>query len=130
MLAIVVSCRAVGHTRFAKFTENEINQQIKERIPKSTRRKIDWTMKLFRTWFGEWKTRLDGGMKVYKNIEEFLESDLNFCLKYFFAEVRKENGDMYPPDTLKGIAAMIQLCFRTEHHWEFSFSPGIPWMLK
>ena len=34
--------------------------------------------------------------------------DLDHCLQ-FFAEVRKQNGENYPPGSLKDLASMLQL---------------------
>lgn len=39
------------------------------------------------------------------------KSDLNYCLKYFVLEIRKTNGEKYPPRTLKEIVAMVQHYF-------------------
>ena len=68
-------------------------------------------MKIFRAWLGEWRVRMDDTLKVLKDIEEFTRDDLDYVLKFFFAEVRKENGAWYPPETLKSMAAMIQHFF-------------------
>ena len=107
-------------SRFHVATEDEISENIKNRIPTNTQSKIRWAMKLFKSWHQEWKVRLDESLKVYKDIDEFNKSDLNHCLIYFFAEARRADGKMYPPETLKAITCMIQLYYRTEHKWEFS----------
>ena len=75
--------------RFAVFNEEELESEINSRIPKTTQSKIDWAIRLFKEWLVQWRTRLDG-QKVLKDIDEFCHSDLNFCLRYFFAEVRKK----------------------------------------
>ena len=30
-------------------------------------------------------------------MEKMHDSEINYCLKFFFAEARKRNGDKYPP---------------------------------
>jgi len=107
-------------------SEEEVNSDIDNRIPKSTWNKMRWAFKLFVTWHDHWKIRIDDNvLKVYKNVKEFTPNDLNHCLKYFFAEVRKVDGDMYPPESLKGIGAMLQLYFNTEMKWKISIFTDI-----
>ena len=50
----------------------------------------------------------DDTLKVYDDLEYMGASDLSYCLKYFIADVRKQDGSKYPPKTLKGIFATIQ----------------------
>lgn len=107
-------------TRYHHATEEEINQAIDDRIPANTLKKMNWVMKLFREWLQDWRIRMDDTLKVFKEVDEFNKSDLNHVLKYFYAEIRKKDGTRYPPETLKSITAMVQLYFRTKHHWEFS----------
>lgn len=107
--------------RWNKLSENDIEEDIQERIPPNTIKKEKWVMKIFRAWLGEWRVRMDDTLKVLKDIEEFTRDDLDYVLKFFFAEVRKENGAWYPPETLKSMAAMIQHFFRRELNWSFSF---------
>lgn len=108
--------------RWNKTSEEDVDLDIRESIPLNTIKKERWVMKIFRTWLQEWRVRItDDTLKVLKEIEEFTKDDLNYVLKFFFAEVRKENGAWYPPETLKTIAAMIQHYFRRELDWKFSF---------
>ena len=107
--------------RFKQFTSEEVQMETQQRIPKNTINKMNWAMNIFKLWLCQWRTRLDNDLKVLKDIQEFVKGDLDFCLAHFFAEVRKTSGEMYPPETLKSIACMIQLYFRTKHEWSFSF---------
>ena len=72
-------------------------------------------MNMFTRWLNEWKTRLDGQSKVIKDCSEMTASDLDYCLQYFIAELRKQDHRRYPPCTLKEIIACIQ------HHFQNSF---------
>ena len=53
----------------------------------------------------------DDDLKVLKESNEFIQDYLNYCLKYFVLEIRKTNGDKYPPRTLKEITAVVQRHF-------------------
>ena len=59
-------------------------------------------------------------LKVYRDYKEFTRQDLNHCLQYFVAETRKLTGEPYPPRTLKGIIASIQLKFRNDFNKNWS----------
>ena len=107
-------------SRFHVATTEEVENDIRERMPVNTRNKMKWAMRIFQSWLCEWRVRLDDTSKVLKPIEEFCRGDLNHCFMYFFAEARKQDGEFYPPTTLKSIAAIIQLYFREELKWEFS----------
>jgi hypothetical protein len=58
---------------------------------------------------------------VLKDIDEWTRSDLNHAMKFFVAEIRKENGELYPPQTLKSIVAMVQHHFVHERKMDISF---------
>jgi hypothetical protein len=34
---------------------------------------------MFIRWHGEWKSRLNGGLKVYKDLHEMTKGDIDFC---------------------------------------------------
>lgn len=78
------------------------------RFPETTLRKVKWVMKMFHEWLGEWRVRLDGQNKVFIPLNEMCPKEIAYVLQYYFAEVRKVNGEQYPPRTLKEIAAAIQ----------------------
>lgn len=108
--------------RFASTSKAEIQDDLKSATPKATIMKRNWAIKLFTNWHANWKVRLnDDHLKVYKDVNEFDKSDLDYCLKYFFADVRREDGNKYPPATLKQIAALLQNYFINEMRWNFSF---------
>ena len=94
--------------RFITTTENELEALRQSRIPQTTLEKVKWGVNLFYKWHNEWKIGLDGGFKVYKDLDQMDKSDLNYCLKFFLSDARKVNGQEYPPRTLKEIVACIQ----------------------
>ena len=106
----IIETENITSTRFVAVTEQSLNNQIKNSIPKSTLNKRSWAMKIFREWLRVQRVRMDG-VNILKEISDFTENDLEFCLKFIFAEVRKVNGDLYPPQTLKELGATIQHYF-------------------
>lgn len=78
------------------------------RVPINTQRKVNWVVKMFIKWLESWKVRLDNILKVYKDLDEMTVGDLNYCLQFFIAEIRKENGDLFPPSTYKEIISAFQ----------------------
>ena len=105
--------------RIGQTSELEISRHVSDAIPKNTLVKAKWGMKLFRDWLTAWRVRCDG-LKVLVDPEEMTASDLDYCLKFFYADVRKVDGKRYPPSSLKEIAAMIQFSFK--HHYGKNFS--------
>jgi hypothetical protein len=106
--------------RFGKTTECEMKKMVEDAVPENTLKKAKWAMKLFKLWHTSWKTRLDGELKVLKDVEDFTKDDLNFCLKFFYCEMRKVDGETYPPQTQKEICAGIQFYFIHYYNWSFS----------
>ena len=58
--------------------------------------------------------------KVLKDLSEFTKGDLDYALRYFFCDVRKQTGDRYPPQTLKDICSGIQFYFNNSLGWTIS----------
>ena len=71
--------------RFGQTSELEISRHVSDAIPKNTLVKAKWGMKLFRDWLTAWRVRCDG-LKVLVDPEEMTASDLDYCLKFFYAE--------------------------------------------
>ena len=112
---------------FVHITDEELEKFKKSRIPENTctYKKTLWIWKMFNTWRCEWRTRLDGPAKILKDPEEFTKFDLNVCLQYFISEMRKCNGELYPPETQKGIVSSIQHYFRNTlgKNWSVFLDP-------
>ena len=89
-------------------SEQDLENLKADRIPINTQRRVNWVIKKFHTWHEEWKCRLTGGLKVYKDLKEMTLSDIDFCLQYFIAEIRKSDGEMFPPKTYKEIISSFQ----------------------
>jgi len=98
----------ISSCRYAPVTNDDLQSIREQRIPQSTKDKVKWAINLFRNWHDDWKMRVDDILKVYKSVDEMDSNDLNYCLKYFIPEIRKANGERYPPRTLKEIIAGIQ----------------------
>jgi hypothetical protein len=106
-------------SRFALTTSEELEEKRRNRIPENTRRKAAWAIRLFNDWHSQWKVQLSDHLKVYHDLDEMSVGDIDYCLQFFFAEVRKADGSKYPPRTLKEIAAAIQ------HHFQYNLRQNI-----
>ena len=107
--------------RFASTSEHERMQDFEKTTPKNTMNKSKWAMKIFQDWLNEWRVRYDDDiLKILKDIKEFTVNDLNYCLKYFFCDMRKNNGERYPPQTQKDICSGIQYHFNHNAGWNIS----------
>ena len=113
--------QSTSKKRFAQTTASELQQTIANSQNQNTLSKSKWAMNVFRKWFEEWRVRIgDDINKVLKNVEEFTKNDLDYCLRYFYSDARKENGEFYPPDTLKDICTGIQYFFNNSLEWQIS----------
>ena len=109
-------------SRFASTSAAEIENHIQLTVPPNTKSKEKWAIRLFHEWHSRWIANIDDGiLKVFKSLDEMDKSDLNYCLKFFIADVRKVNGSKYPPKTLKVLFAMVQ------HHFNYELKK--PWSL-
>ena len=117
--------------RFEYLTEDEINEKITESTPLNTRKKTAWAVKAFRDWHRFHLTQTiteEGELNVYKDIDEMNESDLNFCLKKFVFEVRKQNGERHPPRSLYDLFAMINYYLQTNLGRKYSLHSSIEFL--
>jgi hypothetical protein len=93
--------------RFSCVTDIEAFK--KSRIPEKTQKKVDWAVRIYHDWWNVWKVRIDDGVcKVFKELKEMSVGEMDYVLQFFFSELRKKNGDQYPPRTIKEIAACVQ----------------------
>ena len=67
---------------FVSIIEVEITESLLAAVRKSTISKSQWAIKVFKDWLIDWKIWLIDTPTV-----------LNYCLKYFYCDVRKENGE-------------------------------------
>lgn len=107
-------------SRFAKTNSTDLDSHLSVRVSEKTKIKERWAVKLFKEWHSEWKMRIDGELKTYDDLEEMSEENLCYTLKFFIADVRKENGNKYPPKTLKSIYYLIQHYLQYECKKNFS----------
>ena len=80
----------------------------KERIPLTTQKKVKWVITTFQMWLSDWSGRKDGMEKISKPLQEMSLIQMDYCFQFFFVEVRKSDGNLYPPRTLKEMAAALQ----------------------
>ena len=76
---------------------------------RSTRHKCTWALKVFDEWFSE-KLNSDG---LFKDIEgdllKFSDDELVYVFTCFILEVKKQNGEDYPAETLYELVIYLQL---------------------
>lgn len=107
----------------APMTEEEVISKCEKQMPQNTINHSRWAMKAFNDWRN---ARVQNNimnpnmLHVFKEPKEMTKLDLNFLLKFFVHEVRKQNGEKYPRDSLKQLIAGIQFYFR--HYFKITMS--------
>ena len=106
-------------TRFRFASDEQLSELSKGLIPTSTSKSTRWAMKVFNLWSEEWNK---------SRPQDSVPADLLSCndpmllskhLSQFAVEVRKTNGEPYPPATIHQL-----LCGLLRHMRETS--PGCP----
>ena len=95
------------------------------RYSKATEKKCNWAAKLF----AEWKCARNeqavlhpelGNSTIRCELIEMTKDELCFALSRFIHEVRKQNGDNYPSETLYELIISVQL-YLASHGKEYRF---------
>lgn len=113
-------------SRFTSFSkENEIIENIKESIPKSTQYKENWAKRMFMEYNNERNKDIlnscSSELMVLKEVNEMEKSDVSFLLPSFINDVRKKDGSKYPAESLRQIVCAIfhYFKFQCNKDWDF-----------
>ena len=88
--------------RFKVPTRNEEMVVIsKGYVPCNTQKNTDWAMRVFTEWRAEWNLRDPGNYCLEDLVEKPDVGKLNYWLCRFVTEVRKKDGQPYPPKTIQ-----------------------------
>lgn len=83
--------------RFGNVTsEDDLNELISETTPKNTKKQTKWASNVF----NQWRSFRTAHGDMVPELHAFTEADVNKWLSRFIVEVRKKNGDFYPPKSL------------------------------
>ena len=104
---------SVSTERFASVTQKELEEAISRRIPHNTRKSTTWGYNIWRGWC---KARL-----IDENIEDMDDKQIDSLLSLFVHEVRRQDGNEYPPNSLVNIVSGIQRHLRENGHPTISF---------
>lgn len=91
-------------SRFVFLKEDNLNDIIDESLSDNSKRKSKWAVNTFNSWLkARQNSGIINGLQVFKTLNDMSKGELNSQLEYFIFEVRKENGDRYPRNTLKDL---------------------------
>ncbi|XP_045215158.1 zinc finger MYM-type protein 2-like [Mercenaria mercenaria] len=96
-----------------------IKNKQRNAVPANTTRSNIWAINMWKEWAEnrnlQPETASEPGFPIpldIGNFQSYLE--MEFWLKRFICEIKRKNGEHYPPATLQNIAAGIQRYLRTE----------------
>ena len=105
--------RPPKHQHFSTVSEKEIEESITNRIPINTKKNTTWSHNVWKEWCQE------------RNIEEPIitveEKNINKLISRFVQEVKRKDGNPYPPSTLVSLASGIQRYLRENGRAAISF---------
>ena len=113
--------------RFKKpLSSNDIRNKQKNAVPQNTSRNNTWAVGVWREWVQsrnkQPETALEPGFPIPLDIDKFPSfADMDYWLQRFICEIRRKNGEPYPPSTLQNIAAGLQRYLRTEKSMHVNF---------
>ncbi|XP_074641138.1 uncharacterized protein KIAA1958 homolog [Tubulanus polymorphus] len=112
-------------SRFGCVSEKDISAKINTGVPRNTQRTANWAKKIWTDWSNERNNARQMGQPIIPGIQQLkyiTAGKFNELLCYFVLDIRKQDGDKYPPKTLYSIVAGIQRYVRFEcGRAEFNF---------
>ena len=107
--------------RFADpLTDFDVKQQQKNAIPMKTRKSNNWAVGLWKEWAENRNTKIqttvEPGYPIPTTIGGFDKdySLMDYWLQRFILEIRRKDGNPYPPNTLVQITSALQRYLRTD----------------
>lgn len=106
---VTSSTRLYGSPKGAK----AVQVAIEASIPKKTREQTNWTVRVWSEWAASRNKKLMRGEQLIPaNLCDMAVCELDFWLSRFVLEIRKVNGDHYPPNSLYQIVCGLQRYIR------------------
>ena len=102
------------NSRFAlPVTIEQITKKKSSMIPKGTRKRDIWAMNVFDSWRENRKHHIleeEEGKRnaLEKDTAELTTEELKYWIPKFIAEIRKQDGSLYPGDSLVSIVSGLQ----------------------
>ena len=103
--------------RFEVGEERSLIDLALESTAENTKKKAMWAFRLYETW-AEWRRSVYAPKRMRYKVGDILmlnlelhvmtEEDLNDVLSQFIGEVRKDQGERYPPKTLHELICSVQ----------------------
>ena len=112
-LIVSPTCKKNLSTRFAPIVSDEEVKAMRVRaIPKNTRKTTNWANTVWIDW-AEYRQRIakeDEEESSFPSalINQMTKTELNYWLSHFVVEVRRKDGELYPPNTLYQICCGLQ----------------------
>ena len=119
----------IDSSRFrAPISDSEMGEMKLPYIPRSTLKKLEWGRALFEKWRVSRNSAIDsnqpgyGGRTKFASLLNLAETPNVLCVALcrFISEVRKQNGEDYPPNTVYDLAVTIQM-YLDKHGFHFKF---------
>lgn len=102
------------NVRFGKaLSERQLQDAVANRVPANTKKSTSWG---YTVWM-EWCNARD----IKETIVEMGENRINELMAHFVQEVRRKDGNEYPPGSLTNIVAAVQRYLRENGRPEVSF---------
>lgn len=107
-------------------TEEELESERRRHIPKSTMNQNQWAKNVFNDWIKERNEAIlnskssqlmylsEESQDGHEKLQLISKDKLAHCLRFFFHEIRKQNGDLYPAESLRQLFFSIQRYIRME----------------
>ena len=121
--------KKTASTRFAPIISDKEVRAMRERaIPKNTKKSTNWATTVWIDWteYRRMAAEEDADESELPSalINQLTKTELNYWLSHFVLEVRRRNGDCYPPNTLYQICCGLQRAIReTSPGWNLFTDP-------
>lgn len=85
--------------------EEDLDELISGTTPANTKKSTAWAVRVF----NDWRISRNAALENIPNLDHFSVDDINRWLSMFIVEVRKRDGDFYPPKSLY-LTEILSVC--------------------
>ena len=97
----------------------EIYEKFQQTLPANTSKQNRWAYNVWLTWSNYRNHLKETLASTFYPVPEYINGDvqlkrLDFWMAHFIHEVRRQDGNPYPPKTLENLSAALQRTFRED----------------